>query len=554
MPEAIRAQRGTALRCTSWRHETLLRLLENNLELAERPEDLVVYAAHGKAARNWDAYTAIVDSLKHIVDGQTLVIQSGKPVAVFPTAPDGPVVLMANGNLVGAFSTPHEFYRLESMGLIMWGGLTAGAWQYIGSQGVLQGTYETFAAVAREHFAGGLRGRLVATAGLGGMGSAQGLAVATMLGGVLLCAEVDTAKLEARRRRGYVDEATADLDAAIDRAVAAAAAGEPLSVGVNANAVDLLERLLERRIVPDVVTDLTAAHDLRYGYVPRGLTTEQAGAMRARDPEGLEERGKVAMVQHVKAMLALRELGAVVFDYGNDIRPHAASAGLPEAMGMDIFTARYLRPLFARGIGPFRWICVSGDVEDQAVCDELCLELFAGEERVTDWIELARKHVPVEGLPSRIAWLGHGQRTRLALAVNAAVADGRLRAPVAFTRDHMDSGAMTHPFIISEGMRDGSDAIADWPLLNALLAAGAQADLVAIHSGGGGYTGHSMSAGVTIIADGSSAAGRRLQLGLTVDTGLGVVRHREAGYEEAAEAAREHGLGLLSDHQRKDAG
>jgi urocanate hydratase len=540
-----------ALRCKGWRQEVILRLLENVLELAERPDDLVVYAAHAKAARDWDSYERIVQALEAMGDEETLVIQSGKPIGVLRTGGGAPVVLMANGNLVGRFATPESFYELESAGLITWGGLTAGAWQYIGAQGVIQGTYETFKAVAREHFAGSLSGRLVVSAGLGGMGSAQPLAVSAMLGGVLVCAEVDADKLERRRREGLVDRATADVDEALSWARAACSERRALSVGVVVNAVDLLERLVRYDVTPDVVTDLTAAHDLRYGYVPADCSTAEAAEMRDRRPEDLEELGRASVVRHVRAMLELRRRGAVVFDYGNNIRPQAAGAGLTEALEIDVFTKRYLRPLFCRGIGPFRWICASGEPSDQAVLDELCAETFEGVARITDWIELARRHVPIQGLPARIAWLGHGERARFACAANAALRDGRLQGPVAFTRDHMDAGAMTHPYIISEGMKDGSDAVADWPLLDALLVTASGADLVALHAGGGGYAGYSASAGVTVIADGTDAAAGRLERALDVDTALGVLRHADAGYDEAVACAREFGLGLpKEDHAR----
>ena len=535
---------ASELRCKGWRQEVVLRLLENVLELAERPDDLVVYAAHAKAARDWESYERIVGALKTLGDGETLVVQSGKPIGVLRTGDGGPVVLMANGNLVGRFATPETFYELESAGLITWGGLTAGAWQYIGAQGVIQGTYETFAAVAREHFGGSLGGRLVVSAGLGGMGSAQPLAVAAMLGGVLVCAEVDADKLERRRRDGLVDRVTADASEALSWARAAAAERRALSVGVAVNAVELLERLVREQVTPDVVTDLTAAHDLRYGYVPAGCSTAEAERLRAERPEELEELGRASLLRHVRGMLELRQRGAVVFDYGNNIRPQAADAGLAGALELDVFTQRYLRPLFCRGIGPFRWICASGDAADQAVLDDLCAETFAGVARITEWIELARRHVPIQGLPARIAWLGHGERGRFARAANAALREGRLQGPVAFTRDHMDSGAMTHPYIISEGMKDGSDAVADWPLLDALLVTASGADLVALHSGGGGYAGYSASAGVTVIADGTDAADVRLERALDVDTALGVLRHADAGYDEAIECAREFGLGL----------
>jgi urocanate hydratase len=549
MPEAAarpaaRAARGPELRCKGWRQEVILRLLENNLELAERPRDLVVYAAHAKAARDWDSYERIVRALRTLSDEETLVVQSGKPVGVFPTGGRSPAVVMANGNLVGRFATPERFYELERAGLLVWGGLTAGSWQYIGAQGVIQGTYETFAAVAREHFDGDLSGRWVVSAGLGGMGSAQPLAVSAMLGGAMLCAEVDPDTLERRRRDGFVDRTTADVEEALMWTRAAAAERVALSVGLAANVVDLLEWLVRDGATPDVVTDLTAAHDLRYGYVPAGRSVAEAKALRRESPERLEELGRAAVVRHMRAMLELRRRGAVVFDYGNNIRPQAAEAGCPEALELDVFTERYLRPLFCRGIGPFRWICASGASEDQAALDDLSEETFDGVSRITDWIALARRHVPIQGLPARITWLGHGERTRFAQAANAAVREGRLRGPVAFTRDHMDAGAMTHPYIITEGMRDGSDAVADWPLLDALLMAASGADLVALHSGGGGYAGYSTSAGVTVVADGSEAAAERLERALGADTALGVLRHADAGYGEAVSCAREFGLGL----------
>jgi urocanate hydratase len=543
----VRAARGSQLRCKGWRQEAILRLLENTLELAQRPDDLVVYAAHAKAARDWDSLGQIARALEGLAAAETLVVQSGRPVGVFRTRERAPAVVMANGNLVGRFATPESFYELERAGLLIWGGLTAGAWQYIGAQGVIQGTYETFAAVAREHFHGDLRGRWVVSAGLGGMGAAQPLAVSAMLGGAMLCAEVDRGTLERRRREGFVDRVTGDVEEALAWTRAAASERRSLSVGVAVNAVELLEQLVREGVTPDVVTDLTAAHDLRYGYVPAGSTAVEAEALRHESPERLEELGRASVVRHVGAMLELRRRGAVVFDYGNNIRPQAAEAGCPEALELDVFTRRYLRPLFCRGIGPFRWICVSGAPEDQAALDELCEETFHGVPRITDWIGLARRHVPIQGLPARIAWLGHGERTRFASAANAAVREGRLRGPVAFTRDHMDAGAMTHPYIITEGMRDGSDAVADWPLLDALLLAASGADLVAVHSGGGGYAGYSTSAGVTVVADGTEDAAERLQGALAADTALGVLRHADAGYPEAVRCAREFGLGLPWD-------
>jgi len=543
----IRAGRGPRLRCSGWRQEAILRLLENNLEVAERPDELVVYAAHGKAARNWESYDVIVKALTRLRDGQTLLVQSGKPIGVFATHPLAPVVIMANGNLVGRWATPEIFYEHEAAGLIAWGGLTAGAWQYIGSQGVIQGTYETFAAVAREHFGGSLAGRLVASAGLGGMSSAQPLAVAAMLGGVLLCAEVDPAKVLRGTRERFLDRATDDIGEAIEWAREAVATRQPLSIGVQANAVELLEGLLAAGTAPDVVTDLTAAHDLRYGYVPVGVSSDEAVGLRSSDPDRLTALGGPAVVRHVRAMLEHRRRGAVVFDYGNNIRPQAAEAGLPEALELDVFTTRYLRPLFARGVGPFRWICLSGETADRATLDDLCEELFSDVARVTEWIALARRHGRDQGLPARIAWLGHGERSRFALAANAAVRDGRLAGPVAFTRDHMDAAGMTHPHIITEGMRDGSDAVSDWPLLDAMLLTASMADLVAIHAGGGGYAGYSQSTGVTVVADGSAVADARLERALSSDTGLGVLRYADAGYEDALDEAARDGLGLANE-------
>jgi urocanate hydratase len=540
----VRRVADPGLRCRGWRQEAILRLLENNLAIAEDPERLVVYAAHAKVARDRPALEAIIAALTRLQDGHTLIVQSGKPIAVLPTGPRAPAVLLANGNLVGRWATPETFYELERRGLIAWGGLTAGCWQYIGAQGVLQGTYETFAQVAREHFGGSLAGRLIVSAGLGGMGAAQPVAITRMLGGVSLVAEADAAKARRRLEAGTVDLMTADLDEALDAALEARAGGRPLAIALAANAADTLEGLLARGIVPDVVTDLTAAHDLRSGYLPSGLDPVEADALRAGDPGKLEALALATIVRHVDAMLALRDRGAVVFDYGNNIRPHAAAGGVADALTIDIFTERYLRPLFCRGIGPFRWICLSGEDADLDAVDELCLELFGDVPRIVDWIGLARAHVTRQGLPARIAWLGHGERTRLGLAVNDAVATGRLRAPVAFTRDHMDSGAMTHPNILTEGMADGSDAISDWPLLNALLGTASGADLVALHAGGGGYAGYSQSAGMTVVATGTADAGARLAAALNVDTAIGVLRHADAGYPEAIASAHEHGLGL----------
>ncbi len=539
----ITAARGTALRCRGWRQEGLLRMLENNLENGERPEDLVVYASFAKAARDWDAYHAIVAALKRLGDDETLLIQSGKPIGVFRTHDRAPLVLMANGNLVGRWATPEVFWDLADRGLTIWGGLTAADWQYIGSQGVIQGTYEIFAAVAREHFGGSLAGRLILTAGMGGMGGAQPLA-GTLAGAVIMVVEVDPARIERRIAAGYCQHLARDLDEALALCRAAQERKEPLSVGLVGNAAEVYPELVRRGVTPDVVTDQTSAHDALYGYVPSGLSVAETEELRRGDPAAVSRRALESIAAEVRAMLTFKERGAVVFDNGNNIRSQAAGQGVADAFTINIFTARYLRPLFARGIGPFRWLALTGEPEDIYTIDRLVLDLFPDNELATNWVNLARQHIRFEGLPARICWLGHGERTRLALAVNAAVREGQLSGPIAFTRDHLDGAAMAHPYIGTEGMRDGSDAIADWPLLNALLNTASMADLVAIHSGGGGYAGYMISAGSTVVADGSAAADRRLATALTNDTGIGVLRFADAGYDEAIETAAQAGLGL----------
>jgi urocanate hydratase len=541
----ITAARGPTLRCRGWRQEGLLRLLENVLEVGERPQDLVVYAAIGKAARDWPSYERIVAALTRLGDDETLVIQSGKPIGVFKTHPLGPIVVLANCNLVGRWATPEHFYDLERRGLIMWGGLTAGDWQYIGAQGVIQGTYEILAAVAREHFGGSLTGRFVLTGGLGGMGSAQPLA-ARMAGAVMLAVEADAERAAKRVDAGLCDALAEDLDEALARVDAARAGGIPYSVALVGNTAEIYPELVRRGITPDVVTDQTSAHDARYGYVPAGLSPEQAAVLRESDPAALERRAIDSIAAQVRAMLTFKERGAVVFDNGNNIRAQATRGGVEGAMAIDIFTERYIRPLFCRGIGPFRWVALSGEPQDIHTIDDMVLEHFQDNQLVTNWIPLARRYVPFQGLPARIGWLGHGERTRLALLVNAAVCDGRLSGPVAFTRDHLDAASMAHPFIGTERMKDGSDAVADWPLLNAMLNCAALADLVAIHSGGGGYAGYMTSSGVTLVADGSAEADMRLRYTLDADTGLGVLRYADAGYDIARDAAREAGLDVLS--------
>jgi urocanate hydratase len=532
---------GSELRCKGWRQEGLLRLLENVLAVGEDPDNLVVYAALGKAARDWPSHDRIVATLRTMDEEDTLVVQSGKPIGLLRTHRRAPIVVMANCNMVGRWATAENFYEWERRGLICWGGLTAGDWQYIGSQGVLQGTYEIFSRIGERHFGGSLARRFVLTAGLGGMGGAQPLA-ARMAGAAILCVEVDAARIRKRLQTGQLDVAAPDLDQALDAIRQAQAAGTAGAVGLCANAADVYPALVARGVVPDVVTDQTSAHDLLYGYVPAGFSLDEVRRLRTADPQRLMAAATASIVRHVEAMLAFQRAGAVVFDNGNLIRTQAKAGGVANAFDIPIFTEAFLRPLFCRGIGPFRWIALSNDPADIGRIDDLVLELFPANRIVANWIRLARRHVPVEGLPARIAWLGHGERTALGLAVNRMVREGALAAPVAFTRDHLDAGAMAHPNIMTERMRDGSDAIADWPLLNAMLNCASQADLVAIHSGGGGYSGYMTSAGATLIADGSASADERIALALDNDTALGVMRYADAGYEEALDEAVAKGL------------
>ncbi|GGK28034.1 urocanate hydratase [Salinarimonas ramus] len=535
---------GPALRAKGWRQEALLRLLENVLAVGENPDELIVYAALGKAARSWPAHRAIVETLIAMDEDQTLVIQSGKPVGLLKTHADAPLVIMANCNLVGQWAKAEIFYELERKGLVAWGGLTAGCWQYIGSQGVIQGTYEIFMRIAEKRFGGDLAGRFVLTAGLGGMGGSQPLA-GRMAKAAILCVDVDPARARTRKEIGYLEEIAPDLDTALAMVQAAAAEKRPLSVGLVANAADVYPEIARRGVTPDVVTDQTAAHDLVYGYVPRGLSLEEVRALRTSDPDRLMRESRASIVEHVRAMLTFQERGAEVFDNGNLIRSHAVDGGVANAYDIPIFTEAYLRPLFCRAIGPFRWMAISGDPQDIRVIDDLVLETFSGNHIVTNWIALAREHVPFEGLPARIAWLGHGERTRLARAVNGLVADGTLKGPVAFSRDHLDAGSMAHPRIMTENLKDGSDAVADWPLLDAMALCSSGADLVAIHSGGGGYAGFMTSAGVTVIADGTPAADGRLDRALTNDTSLGVIRYADAGYDEALDEAQRSQVGHI---------
>lgn len=527
---------GTQLRARGWRQEGLLRLLENVLSVGEDPDNLVIYAALGKAARNWASHDRIVATLKTMGEDETLLIQSGKPIGVLRTHDRAPLVIMANCNLVGQWAKPEVFYELQKKGLIAWGGLTAGAWQYIGSQGVIQGTYEIFMRIAELRFAGSLAGRFILTAGLGGMGGAQPLA-GRMAGAAILCVDVDPEKAGKRRAIGYLDAIAPDLDTALAMIAAAVAAGRATSVGLVGNAAEVYPEIFRRGVIPDIVTDQTSAHDLVYGYVPKGFSLAEVRALRHTDPQRLMAASTASIVEHVGAMLAFQQAGAEVFDNGNLIRTQARHGGLEHAFDIKIFTEAYLRPLFARAIGPFRWMALSGESADIDRIDDLVLSLFPANRIVTNWIGLARRHVPFEGLPARIAWLGHGERTELALAVNKLVRTGELLAPVAFSRDHLDAGAMAHPNIMTENMQDGSDAVADWPLLDAMLLSASMADLVAIHSGGGGYAGYMTSAGVTLIADGTPAADQRLQHALTNDTSLGIMRYADAGYAAAIAAA-----------------
>ncbi len=532
---------GGQIRCRGWRQEGLLRLLENVLAVGEDPDNLIVYAALGRAARDWPSHDRIVETLKTIRDGETLLVQSGKPIGVIRTHAKAPVVIMANCNIVGRWATAETFYQLAEKNLICWGGLTAGDWQYIGSQGVIQGTYEIFMRIAARHFGGDLEGRFVLTAGLGGMGGAQPLA-GTMAKAAILCVEVDEARIDKRIAVGFLDAKTSSLDEALAMIERARSERRALSVGLCGNAADIYPEIARRCIVPDVVTDQTAAHDLVYGYVPAGRSLDEVRALRTTNPTLLMEESTRSIVRHVSAMLDFQKRGAVVFDNGNLIRTHARNGGVANAFDIPIFTEAFLRPLFARAIGPFRWIALSNDPDDIRKIDDLVLEKFGDNRIVTNWVRLARVHIPFEGLPARIAWLGHGERTELGLAVNKMVRENRLSGPIAFTRDHLDAGAMAHPNIMTENMRDGSDAIADWPLINAMVNCASQADLVAIHSGGGGYAGYMTSAGVTLIADGTEAADEQLQLSLTNDTATGIMRYADAGYEESFDEAKRAGI------------
>jgi urocanate hydratase len=525
---------GPKLRAKGWRQESLLRLLENVLAVGEDPDNLVVYAALGKAARNWPSHRAIVETLLSMDEGETLLIQSGKPVGLMKTHAQAPLVIMANCNIVGQWAKAEVFYELQRKGLIVWGGLTAGAWQYIGSQGVIQGTYEIFMRIAEKRFGGSLAGRFILTAGLGGMGGSQPLA-GRMAGAAILCVEVDPDRAEKRKEIGYLDEIAPDLDGALALIGQAVSEKRAISVGLVGNAADVYPEIARRGITPDIVTDQTSAHDLVYGYVPKGMSLQETRRLREEGQGQLMAASRASIADEVRAMLRFRREGAEVFDNGNLIRTQAREAGVADAFEIPIFTEAYLRPLFARAIGPFRWMAVSGEPGDIARIDELVLEMFPDNAIVANWIRLARANIPFEGLPARIAWLGHGERTALAVRVNDLVARGELAGPIAFSRDHLDAGAMAHPNIMTERMKDGSDDIADWPLLDALTLCASMADLVALHSGGGGYSGYMTSAGVTVVADGTEQAAERLTHALTNDTALGLIRYADVGYPESLE-------------------
>ncbi len=543
--ERIKAARGPKLRCKGWRQEAILRMLENNLENAERPEELIIYGGTGKAARNWDAFREIVDALKTLGDDETLLVQSGKPVAVFKTTKDSPRVLTANAHLVPKWSTWENFRELEKRGLTMYGQMTAGGWSYIGSQGIVQGTYETFAACARQNFKGSLKGRLVLTGGMGGMGGAQPLAI-KMNEGVCLDVEVDEARIKRRVDNHYCDLLIRDLDEALEVATNAVHEKKPLSIGLVANCADVHPELVRRGVNPDVVTDQTSAHDPLGGYVPRGLTVKEAAELRTSDPKEYVRRSRESIAVHCRAMLEMLHRGSVVFDYGNNIRGQAQEAGVENAFEFKGFVPLYIRPMFCEGRGPFRWVAVSGDPEDILKTDQVVLKEFPKDETLRRWIRLAEEFLPWEGLPARVCWLGYGERAKFGTTINTMVGARELSGPIVITRDHLDAGSVASPYRETEGMRDGSDAIADWPILNALVNTAAGADLIAVHNGGGVGIGYSTHAGALVVCDGSPEAEKRIGRVLTTDPGMGVVRHADAGYEDAVRFAKDHGIRMPS--------
>jgi urocanate hydratase len=539
----IRAPRGTTITCKNWLIEAAYRMIQNNLdpEVAGDPEHLIVYGGRGRAARNWECFDAILESLRNLEPDETLLVQSGKPVAIFRTHEDAPRVLIANSNIVPHWATQENFDRWEADGLIMFGQMTAGSWIYIGTQGILQGTYETFGSLARQQGWGSLRGKFVLTAGLGEMGGAQPLAV-TMNEGVVLVVEVDQWRIDRRLQHRYLDAATDNVEEAMTWVEEAKARGQARSIGLLGNAAEVLPELVRRSVVPDVVTDQTSAHDPLTGYIPSGLTLEEAAELRARDPRSYQERAMASMAAHVQAMLALQRAGSIVFDYGNNLRQRAYDYGVKDAFSYPGFVPAYIRPLFCEGSGPFRWVALSGDPADIYETDRIILDLFPENEHLHRWIALAAKRIAWQGLPARICWLKYGERARAGLAFNDAVAQGRVKAPIVIGRDHLDSGSVASPNRETEGMLDGSDAISDWPILNALINAVGGATWVSFHHGGGVGIGYSQHAGQVIVADGSPAAARRLQRVLTSDPGMGIARHADAGYETAIAAAKELGV------------
>ncbi len=541
----IRAPRGTELNTKGWQQEAALRMLMNNLdpEVAEKPDELIVYGGSGKAARNWEAFDAIIATLKRLENDETLLVQSGKPVAVFKTYAEAPRVLISNAMLVPAWANWDEFRRLEALGLTMFGQMTAGSWIYIGTQGILQGTYETFAEAARRYFGGTLAGRFVLTSGLGGMGGAQPLA-ATMNGAAFLGVEVDRNRIERRLKTGYLDKLSESLDEAISLMLDAKAKKHPLSIGLLANAADIIPEMARRKIVPDLLTDQTSAHDTLNGYVPSGISYEAALDIRKKDPSKYISMAQDSIVAHVRAMLDLQRQGAVTFDYGNNIRGEAKAHGVENAFDIPGFVPEFIRPLFCEGKGPFRWAALSGDPEDIYATDEAVVRTFPENKPLVNWIEKARKYVHFQGLPARICWLGYKERDKMGLVFNDLVKTGKVKAPIVIGRDHLDAGSVASPNRETEKMKDGSDAIADWPILNALLNAVGGASWVSVHHGGGVGIGLAIHAGMVVVADGTDSAAKRLKRVLTYDPGLGVVRHADAGYDEAVRVAKEKGIDI----------
>ena len=539
----IRAARGNNLSCKGWQQEAALRMLMNNLdeEVAERPQDLVVYGGTGRAARNWECYHAIVRSLQALENDETLLVQSGKPVGMFKTHEYAPRVLIANSNLVGHWSNWEKFNEMERAGLMMYGQMTAGSWIYIGSQGIVEGTFETFSAAGEKHFGGDLSGKLIVSGGMGGMGGAQPLA-ATMTGAAFLGIDVDPERIKKRLKTGYCDFMVTTLDEALRILKNAVRKKENISVGLVGNCADVIPELAERGVVPDILTDQTSAHDPLNGYIPNGMTLAEAVELRARDPKAYQERSMAAMARHVEGMLRLQKMGAVTFDYGNNLRTFAFQHGVKDAYDFPGFVPAYIRPLFCEGRGPFRWVALSGEPSDIAVTDDLILEMFPKNEILKRWINLARKRIKFQGLPARICWLGYGERAEFGLAMNDLVKKGKLKAPIVIGRDHLDCGSVASPFRETESMKDGSDAVADWPLLNALVNTASGASWVSIHNGGGVGIGYSLHSGQVTVADGTDAMAKRIERVLTTDPGMGVIRHVDAGYDQAMEFAKKSGV------------